>query len=51
MTWRFELTSGGTLVTVVADTVPSGIGRAEHESGIASTLANLANYIEENSAA
>jgi uncharacterized protein YndB with AHSA1/START domain len=46
MTWRLEPTSNGTLVTVVADDVPSGIPRAEHESGIASTLVNLANFVE-----
>ena len=41
ITWRLEPTSSGTLVAVVADCVPSGIRRAENESGIASTLANL----------
>jgi hypothetical protein len=33
-------------VAVVADGVPSGICRAENESGIASMLANMANFVE-----
>jgi uncharacterized protein YndB with AHSA1/START domain len=45
MTWRLEPTGDGTLVTVVADDVPPGISRAEHESGMASTLANLARFV------
>jgi uncharacterized protein YndB with AHSA1/START domain len=45
MTWRLEPTPDGTLVTVVADAVPPGITRAEHESGMASTLANLARFV------
>jgi uncharacterized protein YndB with AHSA1/START domain len=51
MTWRLERTPNGTLVTVVADNVPSGIGRVEHEPAIASTLANLADFVEQQSAA
>ena len=46
ITWRLEPTSNGTLVEVVADDVPSGIRRAEIKSGIASTLAHLANFVE-----
>ena len=46
ITWRLEPTSSGTLVAVVADDVPSGIRRAEIKSGIASTLAHLANFVE-----
>ena len=46
ITWRLEPTSNGTLVAVVADDVPSSIRRAENQSGIASTLANLANFVE-----
>ena len=48
ITWRLEPTSNGTLVAVVADDVPSGIRRAENESGIASMFANLANFVEAN---
>lgn len=38
--------SGGTVVTIVCDNVPDGISQADHELGIASTLANLATYAE-----
>ena len=45
ITWRLEPTSNGTFVAVVADDV-FWYRRAENESGIASTLANLANFVE-----
>jgi uncharacterized protein YndB with AHSA1/START domain len=44
MTWLFEAQPGGTRVTVVAQDVPRGIARADHEQAIASTLGNLARY-------
>ncbi|MFE9566335.1 SRPBCC domain-containing protein [Streptomyces sp. NPDC006487] len=37
---------GGTEVTVTATDVPPGIDRADHEAGIASSLAHLASYLE-----
>jgi len=46
MTWRLKPTGGGTEVTVTATDVPSGIDQATHEAGIASSLANLATYVE-----
>jgi uncharacterized protein YndB with AHSA1/START domain len=46
MNWKLEAVSGGTSVTVVADDVPSGISRADHEVGMNSTLANLAAFVE-----
>ncbi|MFD7972940.1 SRPBCC family protein [Streptomyces clavifer] len=46
MTWRLAAADGGTEVTVTATDVPPGIGRADHEAGIASSLANLASYVE-----
>ncbi|MET8176166.1 SRPBCC family protein [Streptomyces clavifer] len=46
MTWRLTAAGGGTEVTVTATDVPPGIGRADHEAGIASSLANLASYVE-----
>ncbi|HET6860704.1 MAG TPA: SRPBCC family protein [Streptomyces sp.] len=46
MTWRLAATEGGTEVTVTATDVPPGISRADHEAGIASSLANLASYVE-----
>lgn len=46
MNWSFVTTAGGTNVTVVADDVPAGISKADHEEGLASTLANLAAFVE-----
>ncbi|WP_308119553.1 SRPBCC domain-containing protein [Streptomyces sp. MBT84] len=46
MTWRLAPVGDGTEVTVTATDVPPGIGQAVHEAGIASSLANLASYIE-----
>lgn len=50
MTWSLattsDPTSAGTEVTVIATDVPVGIDQAAHEAGIASSLANLAKYVE-----
>ncbi|MET8981861.1 SRPBCC family protein [Streptomyces sp. NPDC004539] len=46
MTWDLTPAPGGTEVTVTATGVPSGIGGADHEAGISSSLANLASYTE-----
>ncbi|MFD5748163.1 SRPBCC family protein [Streptomyces sp. NPDC127033] len=46
MTWRFTAAGEGTEVTVTATDVPPGIDQAAHEAGIASSLANLASYVE-----
>lgn len=46
MTWHLADRPGGTEVTVRADDVPPGISQADHEAGIASSLANLAAYVE-----
>jgi uncharacterized protein YndB with AHSA1/START domain len=46
MTWSLEAVAGGTDVVVVADDVPAGISKADHEEGLASTLANLAAFVE-----
>ncbi|MFB6781956.1 MULTISPECIES: SRPBCC family protein [unclassified Streptomyces] len=48
MTWDFAPSSEGTEVTVTAADVPPGINQAAHEAGIASSLANLASYVEAN---
>ena len=47
MTWHLVAASEGTEVTVTATDVPPGIDQAVHEAGIASSLANLASYVEE----
>ncbi|MFF8958003.1 SRPBCC family protein [Streptomyces sp. NPDC014894] len=46
MTWALADADGGTRVTVTATDVPPGIGQGDHEEGIASSLANLASYVE-----
>jgi uncharacterized protein YndB with AHSA1/START domain len=46
MTWHFAAAGDGTEVSVTASDVPPGIDQAAHEAGIASSLANLASYVE-----
>lgn len=46
MIWHLVATAEGTEVTVTATDVPPGIDQAVHEAGIASSLANLASYVE-----
>ncbi|WP_072391363.1 SRPBCC domain-containing protein [Hyphomicrobium sp. CS1GBMeth3] len=38
--------AGGTRVAVVCENVPTGISAADHQVGLASTLANLATFTE-----
>lgn len=46
MTWLFEPDAGGTRVTVRCEDVPPGIGAEDHAAGLASSLANLARFVE-----
>ncbi|RII20356.1 hypothetical protein DSC45_03950 [Streptomyces sp. YIM 130001] len=46
MTWELTRAGDGTEVSVSATDVPSGISQSDHEAGIASSLANLASYVE-----
>lgn len=46
MTWGLAWCAEGTEVTVVAENVPSGISKEAHVEGMASSLANLAAYLE-----
>jgi len=48
ITWHFEPAQGGqhTQVTVRCDNVPAGIGEADHQAGLRSSLANLAAFVE-----
>jgi uncharacterized protein YndB with AHSA1/START domain len=46
MTWQVLAVPGGRLVQVRADDVPDGISAADHAAGFASSLANLAVYVE-----
>jgi uncharacterized protein YndB with AHSA1/START domain len=45
MTWLFEPLAEGTKVTVSAADVPPGISAEDHESGLASSLDNLARFV------
>ncbi len=47
VTWSLEPTSGGTRVEIRADGVPDGIPAADHAEGMASSLANLAAWVED----
>jgi uncharacterized protein YndB with AHSA1/START domain len=46
MTWEVTAADGGTRVDITADDVPHGISAEDHATGLASSLANLAEYVE-----
>ena len=46
MTWELAEVDGGTRVDIVADNVPDGIAADDHAAGMASSLVNLAEYLE-----
>lgn len=46
MTWELAEVEGGTRVEIRADDVPLGISEEDHAAGLASSLANLAAYLE-----
>jgi uncharacterized protein YndB with AHSA1/START domain len=46
MTWEVAPVAGGTRVDIRADDVPAGISAEDHAAGLASSLANLAAYLE-----
>ena len=46
MRWEISLADGGTRVDIIADDVPDGIDADDHAAGLASSLANLATYLE-----
>lgn len=46
MSWSFEPAPGVTEVTVTAENVPAGISAEDHEAGLASSLENLARFVE-----
>lgn len=46
MSWRFREVRDGTEVTILCENVPAGIGKADHDAGLRSTLENLARFIE-----
>jgi uncharacterized protein YndB with AHSA1/START domain len=46
MTWEVTAVDPGTRVEIRADDVPDGISAEDHAAGLASSLANLAAYLE-----
>lgn len=46
MTWEVSPADDGTRVQIRADDVPAGIRAEDHAAGLASSLANLATYVE-----
>ncbi|GGP09355.1 SRPBCC domain-containing protein [Oceanobacillus neutriphilus] len=44
--WFFEAVSDGTKVTVICENVPEGIRKEDHDTGLRSTLENLAIFME-----
>jgi Activator of Hsp90 ATPase homolog 1-like protein len=46
ITTTLEPVAEGTRVTVCCEDVPSGIGESDHQAGLASTLENLAAFVE-----
>ena len=47
MTWEVTAVDAGTRVDIVAEDVPDGISAEDHAAGLASSLANLAAYVEQ----
>lgn len=46
MTWLLEAGPEGTRVTIFCENVPPGISKEDHDAGLASSLSNLAAYVE-----
>jgi uncharacterized protein YndB with AHSA1/START domain len=46
MTWEVTAVEGGTRIEIRADNVPAGISADDHAAGLASSLKNLAAYVE-----
>jgi uncharacterized protein YndB with AHSA1/START domain len=49
LTWTFDAVAGGTRVTIVADDVPSGISKEDHDAGLGASLENLARHVAASS--
>ena len=47
MTWEVAAVDGGTRVDITADDVPDGVSPEDHAAGLASSLGNLADYLNE----
>ena len=46
MTWSLSPTAGGTKVSIIAENVPTGISKEDHDVGLRSTLENLGKFVE-----
>jgi uncharacterized protein YndB with AHSA1/START domain len=46
MTWQVTAVDAGTRVDIIAGDVPDGISAEDHAAGLASSLTNLAAYLE-----
>ena len=46
MTWELSAVADGTRVEIRAENVPVGISAEDHAAGLASSLANLARYLD-----
>src|SRR4051794_8401838 len=46
MTWEVSAVDGGTRVDITADNVPDGLSAEDHATGLASSLAKLAEHVE-----
>ena len=47
MTWEIAAVEAGTRVDIVAEDVPDGISAEDHAAGLSSSLANLADHVEQ----
>ena len=47
MTWAVTAVDAGTRVDIVAEDVPDGVSAEDHAAGLASSLTNLAAYVEQ----
>jgi uncharacterized protein YndB with AHSA1/START domain len=47
MTWELVAANDGTRVEIRADDVPDGISAEDHAAGLASSLANLATFLDQ----
>jgi uncharacterized protein YndB with AHSA1/START domain len=47
MTWEVTAVEAGTRLDIVAEDVPDGISAEDHAAGLASSLTNLATYLEQ----
>ena len=46
MTWAVKAENGRTRVEIIAENVPQGISAEDHAAGLASSLDNLARFVE-----